>query len=534
MSEYDVLLKLDNEDVMINIPDIFRDDDSETTTEQIKIYLSQEYEIDYYTLKLKLRRKNKSFNEPNDMTIVNGDKLEFVLTDIPEKLTFKLKTGFYNTVDKSYSQYIYSETIIETIETQEEKYMNEMRKICDKINEIITLTTNDSIKDILSNLMIFSFDTSYYYTLPFNEFKNLLGNRYIYFGKVNNGRFTGFGILYNCDLNIYYQGIFSGLDITNCICVTNTHTTRSCFVFLKANGLGDRIYNFKNETYDGPFLKNEYEYNGILVTDEFKYNGGFTNGKFYGYGRCRYSNGDTYKGYWSNGKKNVFGKMLYFNKSIYTGIWKDDLREEFGCLHIPEILNNYVGTFYNNEPTYNDGEYRFIKKVSHKISNIIEDEIQIKDREELPDNVNLTVSTKKYDSRGIVDCSSFNLNIDKKNNHKQLYSIGEISKNGKRIGLSRCFYNNSTEIVKINELTHVNKYSEDYLQNKYKNFMEVRVVKLEDDSIIFGMIRYSDGNIYIGDFKNKKPHGSGKSINLNGEKMKCFWYKGGIDQRAIF
>ena len=88
---------------------------------------------------------------------------------------------------------------------------------------------------------------------------------------------------------------------------------------------GDRIYFSESILYEGEIIKNKNKNLKILL----------------------YSNGNKYIGEWHNGKKHGQGTSIFFNGNKYTGEYKRNIREGEGVfLHYNGDL--YVGNFKNN------------------------------------------------------------------------------------------------------------------------------------------------------------------------------------------
>ena len=57
MSDYRVYIKYDSEDVELDIPDIYRDPDSETNSDQIKTFLANDSDINFTDLNCDINLK---------------------------------------------------------------------------------------------------------------------------------------------------------------------------------------------------------------------------------------------------------------------------------------------------------------------------------------------------------------------------------------------------------------------------------------------------------------------------------------------
>lgn len=59
-------------------------------------------------------------------------------------------------------------------------------------------------------------------------------------------------------------------------------------------------------------------------------------GRFHGYGRFTWENGERYEGNYSNGKKQGAGKFVFKSGNYYEGTWLNGHQNGRGALHSKE------------------------------------------------------------------------------------------------------------------------------------------------------------------------------------------------------
>lgn len=537
MPEYDVFIISENDSVEVDIPDIYKDDDSETEVDQIKNYLVEKYGIDFFALKTRIKRKERMIKVTTSIEIIDGDKIYFDVDKdyIKQKgIVFNLKTGF-SSVGESYyksNNITYSEKSLNKVIEYELMYKQTVDIIINKIIEISNLITDD--KSSITSLTINRFNPNFYNRLPMKTF-NLCNNNYVFFGSFNeNNDMCGFGILYNLDLNIYYEGIFVGLNIFNALRLNlNTFPTLTkCNVFYRLipNGIGEKNFLLNSEIMRGN-IDNDNFYGKIYHSSKIGvYDGFYKNGTYNCYGKMTYKNGDIYYGYWKNGKRSVYGKMLYKTKEIYIGVWNEDLREDFGILLNKSHNKSYVGSFKNNEPTYNDNEFVILNKEIHNSATIIgEVEKCIKKND---DEYLVVFGASIFDKSDLKRNHFVNKKMGDISDNRQAYYIGQFNKEHIEDGFGRLFFNSDSKII---DSETFNLFSSDkHISDIYNGFTEYQCMFKNGKPNGFGIVKFSDGKKYIGNLKNGFFHGNGVFINGNGTILKGKWHDGKLRNDLIY
>jgi hypothetical protein len=198
-------------------------------------------------------------------------------------------------------------------------FKNCQYKIVDCNGEYITLSDRFITTDFYNNCYINSIDdnnkntytlTDYFTKIIVNNelYTIYIKDQLLYTGKIDNGRFTDYGKIYN-NGRLFYQGkLLNGLK----------------------NGNGT-ILNSKNQkVYSGYFLNDlkhgfgiEYYNNGVI-----KYQGFLNNNNYDGKGTYNYDNGNIYyEGDWFRGKRIGMGIEYDENENIiYQGIFINDIK----------------------------------------------------------------------------------------------------------------------------------------------------------------------------------------------------------------
>ena len=293
------------------------------------------------------------------------------------------------------------------------------------------------------------------------------------------------------------------------------------FVNGKYEGYGELYDKNGNIKYKGFFKNNKFEGNGKLYGNNFDYIGSFMNGLKHGKGieyhkngkihfegifindkyernvKLYYDNGAIeFEGFYLNGLKNGKGKEYYKDGKIkYDGVFKNgQFLEGKGKLYNEEGYILYEGDFKNGKYEGNGKEY---------YNNYSSDK-RIKYEGGFKNG--------KYDGKGILYCDCF---------EKKILYEGDF-KNGEYNGKGREYYDKSYYRGKI-------KYEGDFKNGKY----EGKGILYNKD-IYYSVIKYKgdfkngeyekkrkifdeNGNIkYEGDFQNCKFSGKGKEYFENG------------------
>jgi len=528
MSEYDVYIKTATEDVKVDLPDIYRDEDSETNTDQIKKYISDTLGVDYYTVVINVKRNGKMNRNWDNREICNGDILyiEFKNKEKEQDLSkLKMKVGFSNNVNAIYADYNYTEKDLENVLTVEEEYKQNLDMILSEVSRVHSLVTDQDMDKMLHMLLCRSFKPVHFTALPMHKIDDLLGSKCLYYGKLDiNGYMCGTGYLYLIKEKKYFEGTFCGVNIFNASCLDMGErpslTRCNFFNALNAHGNGDISYIVENIHYTGHFENGLYHGKGVLINNLGIYNGLFKEGLFNGYGTMKYINGEYYMGFWCNGKRNMFGKMLYKDKSQYVGTWINDMREEMGSLYIPELENHYVGTFHNDNATFIEGEFVILNKFP--IHNHIIGEMELCLKETENGKIH-SVHGKHIHIKDNAKSHSFkNYLLDSIGPNRQGYYIGQFDHNDIEYGMGKLFSNRDEKIID-NSGPCNNAYSYEFTAQRYKGFREYQCIFVGGTPNGFGMVKFENGEVYIGHFRNGNLHGSGIMKYNDGKTVKGFW-----------
>ena len=149
-------------------------------------------------------------------------------------------------------------------------------------------------------------------------------NDEVYNGNVKNNEKNGYGEM------IYYNG----------------NEYKGNWKNNKRNGEGQLIYKKDNKKLKGNWIDDELNYGTIEYSDEEKYNGEIKNNKRNGKGKMVYKNIGIYDGYWENDKKQGQGQFIFNNSNEYNGNWENDKRNGRGKLKFDE--GEYDGEWKND------------------------------------------------------------------------------------------------------------------------------------------------------------------------------------------
>lgn len=540
MPEYDVYIITENDNVEVDIPDIYKDDDSETDIDQVKNYLVEKYNIDFYALKVKIKRGNKMLKITNSIEILDGDKVYFEVDQdyLKQKgIVFEMKSGFSNSSDTIYRHNAipYREDMLNRVIEYEISYKENISKILADFKILYDRINSEKSKHLINSLMISKFNINFFNKLPM-QFFTYLDNNYIYFGEINkNKNICGFGFLYNSDLKIYYEGIFSGLNVFNAIRldlnnVNPTFTKCGIFENLTPIGICEIIYLLNNDSISGTIKNNDFTGRILHVTDIGIYDGFYKNGKYNGYGKMQYKNGDIYYGYWKNNKRDIYGKMIYKTKEVYIGVWSNDLREEFGILLDKSHNKSYVGSFKNDLPTYNKDEFIILKKSNHNDNTII-GEMEKNIKKEM-DEYLILFGVSIFNKSELKINQFVNIKLEKLNNDKQSYYIGQFNNDHIENGFGRLFFNPNINPIERDSFDYLSSNKD--IKEIYDGFVEYQCMFQNGKPNGFGIVRYSDGRKYIGNLKNGYFHGEGIFITSNGDVLKAKWLEGKLREDLVF
>jgi hypothetical protein len=530
MSDYHTYLKNGDLNIEINIPNIYKSDDSETNCDQIRTYLANLIGINYDYLIVDIIRKKRKIKKC-DIPIENGDELYFYINkeikiDLSE---LEIKSGFYCSIDKSTTEIEYTEKHLDSIKLRESIYTEKIYEIINLNLNLINSNINPDSKIILMNLIPMKFNLSYvsYYKLNFIEEENY------FFGNLDeNGIPNGYGFYFNKLKGEYYEGYFKNNSLTNGKCISFRNSSyiiiNSLFIDRLASGYGSMNYFNGSEKYEGFFKNGLYSDNGKLTNLLGEYSGDFNEGYYNGYGKMIYSNNDVYTGFWNFGVKSIFGKYKYYNGNYYIGCWNNDKKEEFGISYDITKHLNYIGTFKDNIPTYNLNEFIELEKINYYTDFIGFEESKLKIEEKIMSRLNINI----YDQDKVMFRRNLYNSYDSLEEIKDLtefFYVGNYDFQFEKCGMGILYFNKTNGIIDnyINNEVSKYPYSKLYIDIKYKGFQKYYFIfdNLNKENN-FGMIRYEDNSFYIGYTKNFYKNGFGILNDGNGNIISGNWQNG--------
>lgn len=329
--------------------------------------------------------------------------------------------------------------------------------------------------------------------------KIFVGNKY-YEGEILNGKANGKGIVkYNNEhtSNIIYEGEFK-------------------------NGLYHGVGHIKNKYYEyiGEFMngkkngKGKYKtYNGLY------YEGGYYDDLYHGCGILQKKN-VIYEGEFHHGKFQGKGKFISKNE-YYEGDFYENFYNGYGKLVVYKNFHNEIESIY--EGMFIDGYYQGYGKYATENS-LYEG------------NFNLGV----YDGKGIIKYNENNVSCSvnfingKKNGFATIY-MNDIFKNKKTLIKMEGYFENDLpiknfKIFKNNALKYVGQINEKFLPEGRgiyykKNLLNISGTFHNGYLEGYGIMKYEDEIIYIGDFYKNKFFGEGILYKIDGI-YECEFYNG--------
>ena len=521
MSDYRVFLKRGGDNINIDLPDIYRDPDSETFSDQIKTYICSNMNLDYYSIRLDIKRNGRILKNCKDLEILNNDELTFYEFNngVLDVTKLKMTTGFSNVDEKLYNNYN-PQLIFNLIEKSDNEYDKIIDEIKREILETISSCSDLNIIEIINTFLIFSYNDNFFKDFPIHFYQSCT-----YFCRFNNGKPLGFGFMYDNRTKTYYEGNFQLNNIIQgrTLKMKDKKFLLICQAYsnLLACNVGTIKYLDQTESYDGFFLNGDYSGKGTLVNTNGIYIGNFIDSTRSGYGIMKYLNGDKYCGYWSRDKRNAFGKLIFNDGNYYSGVFVNDLFQEFGVYYDRESNLTYSGTFKDGQRTFNKDEYKIYNGHIFYSNFLGFYDIKLRDGDE---------KFEKISSTNVFDMESLYLSQMKRDNvtysfkHKSRLYIGHFDYEASLYGPGRLFFDDNREIVD-NSTDEEEPYSKEYLDRKYKKYREYQCMFSDKNANGFGIIKYSDGSTYIGNIKNGHKDGNGTLTKNNGEIEKAFWLR---------
>ena len=241
------------------------------------------------------------------------------------------------------------------------------------------------------------------------------------------------------------------------------------------------------------------------VDDEGTYIGGRKNGKKHGLGKMTYANGNVYEGEWKDNKKHGKGKYTWRNGFHYEGEWNNGKRHGKG------IMNSRIGIY---EGEWKEGNKHGKGKMQYRSGRVYEGEWKEgnkhgKGKMEYDDGDIYDGEWKNDEKHGYGESVEYwEEDTYGEDNEKKLVYKGEHKygyKNGKGVGM---YYNFDFEWI---------KYEGDWVDD----VKEGR-----------GIMTWSSGRQYTGEFKNHKKHGRGTEYNFVGKGFNLL-YKGKWEKDSL-
>ena len=171
---------------------------------------------------------------------------------------------------------------------------------------------------------------------------------YNFLGNMFEEKEDGFGIQYFPENQAKYVGQFINGKRKNFCCFED----KSKFYIYKGDsknnftGLYGIYYNYDKEiTYEGEWLNNRKDGIGIeTYKDGSKYIGEHKNGVKQGLGTYLWSDGSKYEGEWKYNLMDGYGIYQFKDGSICSGFWSSNQMNGFGKFLFPEV-KCYIGFF---------------------------------------------------------------------------------------------------------------------------------------------------------------------------------------------
>ncbi len=114
----------------------------------------------------------------------------------------------------------------------------------------------------------------------------------------------------------------------------------------KRNGDGKLIYKKDNKILKGNWIDDQLKHGEIIYSNSEKYEGDINKNKRNGLGKMIINNKVIYDGFWENDKKKGNGKFYYYNGDFYEGLWENDMKNGKGKLKFNE--GEYNGNWKND------------------------------------------------------------------------------------------------------------------------------------------------------------------------------------------
>lgn len=531
MVSFHVYFKAGSDNIELNIPDIYRDSESETTTDQLRTYIANQIEKNYTDLCVDVKRGKGIKRKCNDYVIENEDDVYFYESS-PQSVIdvnkIKMRVGFSSHIENLCALNEYSQVVLNKILSIEENHKNKIEDVTRIFNAFLEKVNDSEDRSFISLLTISNYSTAHSSCYPFFQIEN----KYYFCNRNKEGMPKGIGYMFDFDTLTYYQGQFHDSSIYHgkSVCISDDGFYTTCVLYvdgmLSHNGF--KKYLFRNEIYSGCFVNNFYANNGCLSTNEGIYEGKFKNGLKSIIGNMKYSNGDSYIGYWCQGKQSFHGKMIYSNGDQYIGTWYDGKKEEFGSYFDKKMNITYVGTFKDDKRLFQSDEFKLYKG-NHMTTNIT-GAYEV----ELLKNSNgdkaMKIAKTCYDGSYLLSCSSNNIPCDEFT-QRQCFYTGNFDFMRHFYGYGKFYINPESTI--INNITENEEFSESYIKNKFNGFHIYHGIFNENKLNGFGMVTYRNGDRYVGNFKDTAQNGFGTILKIDGSRYSGFWNSGRMIHQSV-
>ena len=330
----------------------------------------------------------------------------------------------------------------------------------------------------------------------------------VFVGEFKNDLVSGYGVLIRHDGSSYvgefHDDDINGFGTTRAVDGTvyiGTHVNSF------AHGFGNVTYP-DISTYVGQFKEGLRHGNGTFV-----YGSSYGNRK-----------GDEYTGEWINGKRGGFGELVYYNGSIYKGFWENDLKH--GCGNLTFMNGSSIIALWKNDIIIDDRCLEHIDLLELSNGQIQVGEFKVNELEGL----GLKVVPGRHYQHGIFEDGEFLQGIELSESYEIIFSS---FKKSAPFGKGYVTQINNFDIVckewdlsnSSNCDSNMKIVAYDGYFNEYGQFFDLS--DYNQSSICEGK------KCYIGNLRNKKPHGFGIMFNPHQETFIGQFYQGVLDGSGI-
>lgn len=531
MTGFRVYFKAGADNIELNIPDIYRDSDSETTTDQLRTYIANKLEKNYIDLEVDVKRGQKLKRKCFDFSLENDDEVYFYEAN-PNGIDVKrvkMQCGFSSHIENTCALNEYSKQTLDKILSIEDEHRKKVDEVIKIFISFLDKVNDSDDRSFIKCLTIMNYSVSHSQCYPFSQ----IGNKY-YFCNFNNENLPiGIGYMFDFDSLIYFQGYFNEINIYHgkSICLSDDGYYSTCNLFhnCKMAHNGFKKFLFRNEVYSGCFVNDLYGNLGYLCTNEGSYEGRFKLGLKTVLGTMKYSNGDMYIGYWCENKRSFHGKMYYSNGDHYVGSWYDDKREEFGSFYDKRFNITYIGTFKDDKRCFDEDQFKLHK--GHHYCTSITGAYEVELSRNSDDKKSMKIAKTCYDNDMLLSCTSNNIPCEEFS-QRQCFYTGSFDYMRHFYGYGKLYINPENSIVRNS--SNNEEFSGEYIKDKYKGYHVYQGVF--DDNLLngFGMVTYRNGDRYIGNFKGNIQNGHGTILKSDGTRYSGFWNSGRmVHRRAV-